>query len=168
MQPIWAQSARGRQMHTPNFVMPKHGAHQVNGKHHDGPTRADRTMSRHASPEATRAAAAAAAAHVTAPVEPPGLAEACSTIGPWEPTILNKRPYEEVSRSIADFIYIHGINNPDLPQIQRHGAHLEIEAKLGYLINKNTTERVQLPIATECLLQDTGKIAFKSTMTEVS
>jgi len=89
-------------------------------------------------------------------------------LGPWEPCIIGVKPYEEVSKTIADFIFINVISNPDNGEIINRGVQFEIEAKLGTLIDKDTNERVDKYVSTECVLQDTGRIAFKSSMSAVS
>lgn len=56
----------------------------------------------------------------------------------------------------------------DLGELASRGVELEIEAKLGQLINKDTNERFWLPVQSECILADNGRTGFKSSMTEVS
>ena len=68
---------------------------------------------------------------------------------------------------MADFIFIHVVNNPDIKEIASRGIQFEIEAKLGTLIDKDTNFRVDRLLDTECVLHDTGRVAFKSSMTEV-
>ena len=49
-------------------------------------------------------------------------------------------------------------------------AVLEVEAKIGQLIDKNTNERIRLPVMTECVVSPSDpsiKLAFKSSMTVV-
>lgn len=76
-------------------------------------------------------------------------------------------PSEEIIRTISDFLFDEVVRREDVGA----GAVLEIEAKLGQLIDKNTNERLRLPVTSECILSPrvTGlKITFKSSMTEVS
>lgn len=96
-------------------------------------------------------------------------------LGPWEPSITNVTPYEEVTRVISDFLFLEVVERKDIgtnavgtDPVQ--GAQLEVEAKLGQLIDKNTNERVRLPILTECVFNkddSNWRAAFKSSMTEV-
>jgi len=82
-------------------------------------------------------------------------------------TVTNSKPIEELSRKVADFLFFNVVNSDSLGEIQNRGVQFEIEAKLGTLIDRDTNMRVQLPVISECVLQDTGRIAFKSSMTEV-
>ena len=84
---------------------------------------------------------------------------------PWEPSILNITPFEDMTKCIADFIYVQTVNGNDPPP----GGKLEIEAKLGKLIDRNTNDRIRLPVATECVINKDDpsvKLYFKSSMTE--
>lgn len=88
-------------------------------------------------------------------------------LGPWEPSILNLLPAEELTRAICDFIFAEVVTRDDVGP----GAVIEIEAKLGQLIDKNTNDRLRLPVATECILSKNDpnlRISFKSSMTEVN
>lgn len=164
--PIWGQSGRGCPLKSVNFSLQKRGP-QVNGKHEGTGSvsaKVERSTSRHTSPETARSV-------VGGPVAPPSAVDtpkAETTLNPWEPTIIGKQPYEELSKAVADFIYINVINHHDLAQIRSHNALIEVEAKLGNLVNKNTNDRVHYPILSECLLQDSSRVMFKSSMTEVS
>ena len=77
------------------------------------------------------------------------------------------KPYEELTRKVADFLYLNVVSNPNMMEIQQLGVQFEIEAKLGQLISKDTNQRIELPVSSECLLQDTGRVTFKSSMTDV-
>ena len=110
----------------------------------------------------TAAAAAAAAA-----AEPTAAEARAALLSPWEESVTGNKPYEELSRKVADFLFVNVVSNPNMIEIQGLGVQFEIEAKLGTLISKDTNQRVELPVATECLLQDTGRVTFKSSMTEV-
>ncbi|KAJ4163598.1 hypothetical protein LMH87_005318 [Akanthomyces muscarius] len=100
---------------------------------------------------------------VPQPPVPPGPQE---FLGPWEASITGVKPYEEMSRAVADFLFIHVINAQDAQEITSRGIEFEIEAKLGTLIDKDTNHRVEKSIDSECVLRDTGRVAFKSSMTE--
>lgn len=97
-------------------------------------------------------------------------------LGPWEPSILNVIPSEEVTRVISDFLFQEVVMRDDVGVApagggKDEGAVLEIEAKIGQLIDKNTNDRIRLPVMSECVVckDDPGlRIAFKSSMTEVS
>ncbi|KAI9834642.1 MAG: mRNA-capping enzyme subunit beta [Phylliscum demangeonii] len=107
------------------------------------------------------------------PLAQPRLADD-GPLGPWEPSITNIIPYEEVTRAVMDFLFMEVVERRDVGAgptgaSASHGAHLEIEAKLGHLIDKNTNERVRLPISTECVFNQkdgSWRTAFRSSMTE--
>lgn len=58
-----------------------------------------------------------------------------------EPSITNIQPSEELTRFISDFIFVN-LNEEGL-------ENLEIEAKLGRIIDVNTNDRIRLPVQTE-------------------
>ena len=159
--PIWARSAHilGNKLPShPNFVLQKR-VHQpvVNGK------KDSIGQSRHPSPEASRAQPAA-----QSQAPPPPETGPQSILGPWEASITGVKPYEELSKTVADFLFINVINNPDLQEITSRGIQFEIEAKLGTLIDKDTNMRTERLLETESVLRDNGRTAFRSSMTEVS
>lgn len=96
-------------------------------------------------------------------------------LGDWEENILNTRPSEESVKAIMDFLYREVVGRPDVGVGpagggSSKGAMMEIEAKIGQLIDKNTNERLRLPILTECVLNRDDpflRVNFKSSMTEV-
>ena len=167
--PVWAQDAEtlGKSAPSqPNFVLQKRIHASTNGKREsigrpNSAGRADAAAAPHAgqSKEQTRAAS------VQAPPAEPGPQD---VLGPWEASILGVKPAEEVSKVIADFLFIHVVNGNDIQEVLSRGIEFEIEAKLGTLIDKDTNHRVDRGLESECILQDTGRIAFKSSMTEVS
>lgn len=162
--PIWAtrQTKDGR-LKAINFVLRKvvhHHVGQVNGK-------PERTSSRQPSPEERRSVPAAQPA-AAAPPGPPAPANADGPLGPWESSITGKRPYEDMAKTVADFLYVNVLHNPDIGEISSRDVQFEIEAKLGTLISKDTNDRVNIPVTTECVLFDNGRVAFRSSMTEVS
>ncbi|RDA83379.1 hypothetical protein CP532_4725 [Ophiocordyceps camponoti-leonardi (nom. inval.)] len=175
-QPIWAQNARTlahKALNQGHFVLQKRVHSQMNGSKAEAsaappvaaraerPTIAPSPETPRAQPAPTAAAAAAAAAPPPpAPAVEPGL------LGPWEASITGVKPYEEISKTVADFIFIHVVNHPDFQEIASRGIQFEIEAKLGTLIDKDTNCRVDRLLDTESVLHDTGRIAFRSSMTE--
>jgi hypothetical protein len=94
-------------------------------------------------------------------------AEITAILGPWEPTIANVKPLDELNKAVADFLFLNVINSPDAVEIAQLGIAFEIEAKLGTVIDKDTNDRVAYPVSSECLLRDRGQFAFRSSMTEV-
>ena len=74
----------------------------------------------------------------------------------WEPSIINVIPQDEITKSVADFLFAQVLQNSDIGVTSlggsSQGAVLEIEAKLGRLIDKNTNDRLRLPVLTEAIL----------------
>lgn len=158
--PIWARSTKkdDKLPNHANFVLQKKIHSHINGKH-DGSAR----QSRNTSPEATRS-------HQASHSQPPGSAAEPSPqdlLGPWEPSITGVKPYEEITKTIADFLFLNVVNNEDMQEIRSQGIQFEIEAKLGTLIDKDTNHRVDRAVNSECVIHDGGRIAFRSSMTEV-
>ncbi|KAF4594440.1 mRNA capping enzyme, beta subunit, structural domain protein [Ophiocordyceps camponoti-floridani] len=174
-QPIWAQSGRNvgiKTLKNGNFVLQKRVHFHPNGAKAD------------ASPATTATTAAASGRDNRPPAIPspgtprtepaaapaPQVAAADSgpqnLLGPWEASITGVKPYEEISKTVADFIFIHVVNHPDFQEIASRGIQFEIEAKLGTLIDKDTNCRVDRLLDTESILRDTGRVAFRSSMTE--
>ena len=97
-------------------------------------------------------------------------------LGAWEPSILNMTPSEEVTRVLSDFLFTEVVMRDDVGVApagggKTEGAVLEIEAKIGQLIDKNTNDRIHFPVMSECVVcksDPSVRIAFKSSMTEVS
>ena len=97
-------------------------------------------------------------------------------LGPWEYNIVNILPNEELTRIVADFLFAEVVNRKDIgtgPAGAGYGsgAVLEVEAKLGQLVDKNTNDRLRLPVMTECVISKNDpnlRVMFKSSMTEVS
>ena len=97
-------------------------------------------------------------------------------LGPLEVSIANMQPFEELTRAISDFLFTQIVIRPDIGSISASGtptgpAVLEIEAKLGQLIDPDTGLRFSLPIITESVLDHTmlegrRRPHFKSIMTE--
>ena len=112
---------------------------------------------------------------VRMPVAQPALANN-GPLGPWEPSILNIIPSEELTRVISDWLFEHVVLREDVGVgpaggAADQGAVLEIEAKIGQLMDKNTNDRIRIPVLNECVVSHADpnlKLAFKSSMTEVS
>ncbi|KAF4454032.1 mRNA-capping enzyme subunit beta [Fusarium austroafricanum] len=157
--PIWAQDSRklGGMPANANFVLQKRVHSHLNGKHENA------RPSRHASPEANRAVNPLPQPHAP-PVEP-GPQE---ILGQWEPSITGVKPFEETSRQLADFLFMKVLDTPDMGEISSRGIQFEIEAKLGTLIDKDTNQRIDRGLASECVLMDSNRVAFKSSMTEAA
>lgn len=88
-------------------------------------------------------------------------------LGPWEPSIAGKEPPSEMTKLVADWLYMHVVNRDDTRELASRGVEIEVEAKLGQLVSKETNQRLSMPIRSETVLMDNQFISFKSTMTEV-
>lgn len=95
-------------------------------------------------------------------------------LGPWEPTITNVIPAEELTRGVMDYliqtvVQMNGVAfGPAGGSTTGRGALVEIEAKIGQIIDKDTNDRLRLPVMTECMLSRTDpnlRTAFRSSMT---
>ena len=91
--------------------------------------------------------------------------------GPWEPTFTftNTILSEEITRVVMDFLFFEVVQRKDV-DAGSSGAQLEIEAKLGQLIDKETNERLRIPVLTECVFgkdDPSHRTVFRSSMTEV-
>lgn len=96
-------------------------------------------------------------------------------LGPWEPSILNQIPHEEVTKFVSDFLFNEVVLRHDVGVASNKGVHsqaavLEIEAKIGQLKDTAYGSRLHLPVMSECVLCVTDpkyKTKFESSMTEV-
>lgn len=152
--PIWARSVTGR---IKNAISSQ--SSKVNGKqpaaNHPPPSHVAAETNGHpqASPTATR----------SVPPESTG----SGLLGAWEESITGQKPVEQLSKLVADWLYMNVVQRTDVGELESRGVEIEIEAKLGQLINKETNERYYLPVQSECIIADTGRVGFRSSMTEV-
>lgn len=175
--PIWAVPYDRHPLKNGNFYLRKPHINQphVNGK--TKPTtsapRAERPSSRHASPEASRANAPGAVA--TQPSPAPAIPIKPTMLGPWEPTIANIAPMDDMVNSVADFLFLNVVSPSELTKLHgQKGIHFEIEAKLGYLAVPGAPPgnrfRFQPPLSSETVLDPHADFtpSFVSDMDEVS
>ncbi|CAG8702096.1 6574_t:CDS:2, partial [Funneliformis mosseae] len=73
-----------------------------------------------------------------------------------EDSIFGIQPVNDFVRVVSDFLYYH---------VGRE--HIEIEAKLGVLVNKQTRERINLPVNCETVIKpdESSWMSFESNMT---
>jgi hypothetical protein len=88
-------------------------------------------------------------------------------LGPWEESILGSKPNEMMTKLVADFLYTNVVSRSDLGELGSRGVEIEIEAKLGQLIDRETNDRFYLPVDSECILKSNSRVSFRSSMTEV-
>jgi hypothetical protein len=121
------------------------------------------------------------AAQAQAPAPAPALAPQAATrpvgsLGPWEPSITGVIPFEEITKSLCDFLFQHVVLRNDVAvggagsAAAGQGTIIEVEAKLGHVIDQDRRERLRLPVLTESVInRDSGfRTAFESSMTVVS
>jgi hypothetical protein len=158
--PIWARSFTGR----PKTAVAKRPAAQhSNGAHtaQSGPVQAPAPKAQaNGHPPTPAAAPARAVAQVDH-----GFGQ--GPLGAWEPSIIGTPPYEELSRKVADWIFLNVVNRQDSGELASRGVEVEIEAKLGQLVDNTSKTRYYLPITSECVLREDRQRSFESSMTEV-
>lgn len=98
------------------------------------------------------------------------------SLGPWEPSITGFIPFEEITKQLCDFLFQHVVMRTDVgagaagSAAVGQGAVIEIEAKLGHLMDMDRRERLVLPILTEGVINRESRLrtSFESNMTVVS
>ncbi|EGE83142.2 mRNA capping nucleoside-triphosphatase [Blastomyces dermatitidis ATCC 18188] len=107
------------------------------------------------------------------PARPPPVDQTATSLGPWEPSITGLIPHEEVTKLICDFLFQQVVMRRDIGagpaggSAIGQGAVLEVEAKLGMLVDRNRGERVRIPALTECILAKDDpsiRVGFESSM----
>jgi hypothetical protein len=92
-------------------------------------------------------------------------------LGRWEPSITGVIPYEDLTRTISNFLFEQVVTKNELFDLDgNQDATFEIEAKIGHLIDKDMNERLKLPVETECIVNRNNpsfRVNFESSMTQV-
>lgn len=100
-----------------------------------------------------------------------------AALGLWEPSITGVIPHEEITKLLCDFLFEHVVVRNDVAVgpagsvAAGQGTIIEIEAKLGHIMNADTRERLTLPVRTECVINRGSpgfRTTFESSMTVVS
>ncbi|KAJ2627657.1 mRNA-capping enzyme subunit beta [Coemansia sp. RSA 1694] len=73
-----------------------------------------------------------------------------------EQNVFGTRPAEDIVRVVADFMYTH----------LKDRTNIEIEGKLGRLVDKRSGLRINLPVLCETVYTDDKNIRFESNMTQ--
>jgi hypothetical protein len=91
---------------------------------------------------------------------------------PWEATrpaamewsIDNAVPYNDITREVADFLFANVVDAPPIDV-----GKLEVEARLGVLVDSNANQRFYLPISTEAIISTNAELPtrFESLMSRV-
>lgn len=157
--PIWAQSVRSKGAQ----IVPNRRNVKVNGKQPEQPFSQAPMVAR---PETN------GSPQIPAGVPRPGPVvdnerDPSALLGPWERSIIGEKPIEHIVKVVADFLFTSVVSRPDMGELASTGVEIEIEAKLGQLIDKETNQRYMLPVLSECVVADSPRIGFKSSMTEV-
>lgn len=160
--PIWARSVRSKAA----VSLGAKGTNKVNGKSpigiypaHQAPPPIKTETNGNSQPSA---AVNRATPSINMPLDDPSV-----ILGPWEKTITNQKPQDDVSRLVADFLFLNVVSRGDLGELASRGVEIEIEAKLGQIIDRETNERYHLPVQSECVLVPNAGLSFRSSMTEV-
>ncbi|EAW10318.1 putative mRNA capping nucleoside-triphosphatase [Aspergillus clavatus NRRL 1] len=112
----------------------------------------------------------------SAPTVPAPMVPAPSegSLGPWEPSITGFIPHEEITKLVCDFLFQHVVLRNDATAgpagtaAVGQGTIIEVEGKLGHIIDMDRGERVNLPILTESVINKENprfRTAFESSMT---
>jgi hypothetical protein len=118
----------------------------------------------------------------TQPVQAPSVPRASTpralgSLGPWEPSITGFIPHEEITKALCDFLFQHVVMRNDVnagvagSTAVGQGTIIEVEAKLGHIIDMDSRDRIHLPILTESVInKENGRFrtSFESKMTVVS
>ncbi|KAJ5308921.1 hypothetical protein PENANT_c013G08413 [Penicillium antarcticum] len=136
--------------------------------------RSSSTMAATPSARVTRAPTVASpSTNGPTPVQAPP-SKSAGSLGPWEPSITGFIPHEEVTKTLCDFLFKHVVLRTDVnagpagSAAAGQGAIIEVEAKLGHIIDMDSRDRVNLPILTESVInRESGRFrtSFESTMT---
>ncbi|KAL5359130.1 CYTH-like domain-containing protein [Aspergillus floccosus] len=95
------------------------------------------------------------------------------SLGPWEPSITGYIPHEEVTKVVCDFLFQHVVLRNDAAAAPAgtaaagQGPIIEVEAKLGQIIDMDRGDRLQLPVLTETIINKENtrlRTAFESRM----
>lgn len=89
-------------------------------------------------------------------------------VGYERPVTNDLKVYDEMSRSICDFIWQNVVENQGLRSVvaESPGVQVEIEARWGQIVDRNTGHRIQGIHDTECVVKDhvSDATKFESTM----
>ncbi|KAF9221602.1 mRNA triphosphatase CET1 [Gyrodon lividus] len=82
---------------------------------------------------------------------------------PLSVSILGVEPLDEFTREIADFVHHMIMKRPNMGP----DAKVEVEAKLGVLRDRNTGNRIALPVLVETILAPEIELRFESNMSAI-
>ncbi|KAH0163861.1 mRNA triphosphatase CET1, partial [Aureobasidium melanogenum] len=90
-------------------------------------------------------------------------------LGPWEPCIKgNMAQSDQFALQVGKYLFEEILRRSDVGVGNAHNGALEIEAKLGTLVDRNTDQRVHLPVLNPVVLDRnmSSRLRFESHMTE--
>lgn len=97
------------------------------------------------------------------------LIRARQLFGQWEKSIRWSQPVVDMEKVVADWLYVNLFQLQGFGEDPNIGA-IEIEAKIGKLIDKRQDVRIKLPISTATIVEETWlreNARFESQMDEV-
>lgn len=98
------------------------------------------------------------------------LIKAREIFGQWEKSIRWRQPFIDMEKNIADWLYMQLASLQDVADDPSIGT-IEIEAKIGKILGRNSDTRVALPVTSATTLHEgwcKENIRFESQMDEVS
>ncbi|KAI4721897.1 mRNA triphosphatase CET1 [Aureobasidium sp. EXF-10727] len=90
-------------------------------------------------------------------------------LGPWEPCIKGSMAQsDQFTLHVGKYLFEEILSRADVGVGNAHNGALEIEAKLGTLVDRNTDQRVHLPVQNPVVLDRnmSSRLRFESHMTE--
>jgi hypothetical protein len=90
-----------------------------------------------------------------------------------EDSFIGIMPFSDIHKSLCDFVFHNVVQNNTFGTTRAgeaassHLGELEIEAKIGTIIDRNTNDRLRMQAASEVVLPHGTNITFESMMTEV-
>lgn len=97
------------------------------------------------------------------------LVNARNLLGAWEKSMHWSTPISPFTKAITTWLWQNLEQNADVGMDPREGS-IEIEAKIGTLVDVDSGHRIQLPVLNACVISpaQNRKMRFESEMNEVS
>ncbi|KAK4999560.1 mRNA-capping enzyme subunit beta [Elasticomyces elasticus] len=89
-----------------------------------------------------------------------------NALGHWERNIKDQIQLDPFTKAVMDFLFLQVMRYRDLWEAQAGTGQLEIEAKIGTLINRDTENRLSLPVLVPVVIRPdfAGRLKFESHM----
>ena len=159
--PVWARSIRGSDSYS--------ATHKKSSKHHETQPKQAVISVPNASPctqITTDGVSNGSMTTAIQPITPVADAHPSLFLGNWEECITGQRPSDHMSKVVGDFLFYNVVTRSDIGELSSLGVQIEIEAKFGDLIDKETNQPYYLPAKSECVLSENSRVGFKSNLTE--